>query len=465
MADDWGNTGFSCADFFNGFDNTMTEFAETERISVSDPNRALRHSVYLLILTVYAGVVAGAILNVKPLLSANDRSRWSTVWSLADRGTYQIDQIDRVKKWSTIDKVFHEGHFYSSKPPLLPTLVAGLYWCVRTTTGLNLWENTAAVTRLILLVINLVPMLIALFLVVRVVERHVSCLWARFYIVVAGAFGTLLTPFLLAFNNHTIAATSLVFAIYPAIRILCDGKREWYYFALCGFWSAFVCCNELPAALFGVAVFVFVLRASARGTLRWFVPAALIPLGAFFLTNYLATGGWKPFYMYYGTEKYLYPGSYWANPKGIDRGGDSTIVYFLHCTIGHHGIFSLSPVYLFSLIAWFRPRDIGRCSLKPMVWLGAFLTVCILGFYLTRTENYNYGGNTSGLRWAFWLIPFWLLSMIPTLERWGDRPWFRIVAVVALLVSTCSAFIPMGNPWQQPWLFRIMEQAGWIHYG
>ncbi|MCA9057152.1 MAG: hypothetical protein KDA85_01575, partial [Planctomycetaceae bacterium] len=73
-----------------------------------------------LIIMVATAVLAAAVLTARPLQSANDRSRWATVWSLVERGTYQIDEIDQVSGWSTIDKVRHRHapnepwHFYSS---------------------------------------------------------------------------------------------------------------------------------------------------------------------------------------------------------------------------------------------------------------------------------------------------------------------------------------------------------------
>ena len=78
------------------------------------------------------------ILTAQPLQSANDRSRWETVWSLVERGTFQIDEIDARPGWSTIDKVRHNGHFYSSKPPWQSLLVAGVYWVVKQVTGWSL---------------------------------------------------------------------------------------------------------------------------------------------------------------------------------------------------------------------------------------------------------------------------------------------------------------------------------------
>ena len=69
----------------------------------------------------------------RPFLSANDRSRWDTIRSLVEQGTYQIDAIQSEPGWDTIDMVKHkdrngEWHLYSSKPPLLATLYAGPYW-------------------------------------------------------------------------------------------------------------------------------------------------------------------------------------------------------------------------------------------------------------------------------------------------------------------------------------------------
>ena len=59
----------------------------------------------------------------RPFLSANDRSRWMTIRSLVEHGTYEIDEIVGQPTWDTIDMVQHRGrdgelHLYSSKPPL-----------------------------------------------------------------------------------------------------------------------------------------------------------------------------------------------------------------------------------------------------------------------------------------------------------------------------------------------------------
>jgi len=81
-------------------------------------------------------------------LGGNDRSRWDTIRALVDDGTYAIghrhwpDENDREKYddsgimtedgWKTVDMILAKnGNFYSTKPPLLPTLLAGEYWLLK----------------------------------------------------------------------------------------------------------------------------------------------------------------------------------------------------------------------------------------------------------------------------------------------------------------------------------------------
>ncbi|MCH7989283.1 MAG: hypothetical protein IID46_09055 [Planctomycetes bacterium] len=179
---------------------------------------------YALIISVAVGISAAAILNVQPLLSANDRSRWCTVWSLVERKTYAVDEIIQQPGWDTIDKVRYQDHFYSTKPALLPTMVAGVYWCVKQTTGWNLSRNTAEVTRLVLLIVNLIPMAAALVLLAKLLERYAERDSTRYFVLFTAAVGTFLTTFVVTLNNHTVAAVCLMFAIYPALRIVADAS-------------------------------------------------------------------------------------------------------------------------------------------------------------------------------------------------------------------------------------------------
>ncbi len=430
-------------------------------------------SLHRLVLVLFAAMSAAFVLQSVPLRSANDRSRWSTVWALVERGTYQIDEIDALPGWKTIDKVRHrrsesdEWHTYSTKPPLTPTLVAGVYYVVHHTTGYSLFRHPRETTRLILLVVNVLPMLLALAMFSRLIRRHTENRIAGAIVLCTACFGTLLTPFLTTFNNHTIAATGVLLTICFSARILIEGSRSGTHFALVGFFAMWTCCNELPAALFGLVFFWMLFRVDSARTLKYFVPAALVPLAGFLVANYLATGGWKPFYMYYGTDRYVYSvdgvPSYWSEPRGLDANTESPLTYFLHCVLGHHGILSLTPIFLLSVLSVCRPRS-WKHPTRPFLFPGVLLTVTVLGFYLYRTQNYNYGGTSSGLRWAFWLIPFWLIALIPIVERaWANRAG-RWAVLSLLCVSIATSAASVSNPWSHPWLYNQMQRLGWIDY-
>ncbi|WP_145262481.1 hypothetical protein [Calycomorphotria hydatis] len=422
---------------------------------------------YVSVLVIAAIVHLTALWNAAPLRSANDRSRWSTVWSLAEKGTFIIDER-QDDRWQTIDKVRFNGHFYSSKPALFPAIVAGFYKVLHQITGWSILDDTEIVCRSLLTLVNFMPWMVALGLVCMMTESFARTTFARLIIPPMFAFGTYLSPFSVAFNNHLPAAITIVLSLYPFLRIICEGRRSPWYFAMCGFFAGATITNELPSASWAATAFIILLQFDWKRTLFFGLPAALLPIIAFLAANYIQTGGIYPFYAYYDTELYRYAvdgvPSYWMNPRGIDQNLDSPPVYLMHCLIGHHGIFSLTPFFLLTLAAWFRLRRDAGHPLWIVTVLSATLTVIVMAFYMTRTGNYNYGGNTAALRWALWLVPFWIFATIPMLDALYDRIWMRVVATLLVIVSVISAFSVIDSPWQSSWAYRWMDSAGWIDY-
>src|SRR5207244_11088486 len=141
------------------------------------------------------------------------------------------------------------------------------------------------------LLVNLLPLVIYLVLLSRLVERYGRTDWGKIFVMACACFGTFLTTFAVTFNNHSLATCCVVFALYPALKILdgnpaapAGGSRLNGGFVLAGFFTAFAACCDLPAAAFAVALLVILLRRTPGRTLAFFVPAALIPAAAFFLT-------------------------------------------------------------------------------------------------------------------------------------------------------------------------------------
>jgi hypothetical protein len=328
-----------------------------------------------------------------------------------------------------------------------------------------------------------VPLLVYLKLFTNLVERSGAGDWAKLFLVAAACFATLLTPFVITLNNHSVGTYCVLFALYAAVRIweiTAEGKpAPAYLFVLAGLFAAFAACNELPALAFTAALgLVLLLRARGR-TLACFVPAAAVPLAAFVLTNYLAVGQLRPAYAEFGGPWYEYEGSHWSNRgphrTGIDMAGfhESWGAYVFHVLIGHHGWFSLTPIWLFAVAGMFgglaAARGPGAAEGKAeglprfIAPLTLAVSAVVIAFYLSRGDR-NYGGWTNGLRWLIWLTPLWLLCMTRVLDRVAANRWGRWAAYVLLGVSVLSASYYSWNPWRHPWLYRLMDAQGWIPY-
>lgn len=405
----------------------------------------------------------------RAMLSANDRSRWCTVRSLVEQGTFRIDDIIQQPGWNTIDKVHKDGHFYSSKPPFLSVLVAAAYWPCYRIIGWDLLNQNLFLVRTLLILFQAIPLLIAWCLATRIIVQEGRTEFARLYAVLTLVYGSFLTTFAVTLNNHDSAGCALMFALWNLWRILNadESSRIWNYFWV-GFWTAFTACCELPAALMIVLFGLWLLFRSPGKTVRGYLPGVLIPLVFFVMTNYAATGTWKPFYTGFGTELYNYTvngrPSYWSNPQGIDRSRDLFPVYLFHCLLGHHGLISLTPVMLLTIWSWWKRSPGSSPALGLLNRLSCLATLIVFGFYLTKTQSYNYGGMTCGLRWMFWLTPLWILAMLPVLDRYSRSFRFRTFCAVCLAITVFSVHWEATNPWRHPWIFVWWEQWGWISY-
>jgi hypothetical protein len=416
----------------------------------------------------------------RPFLSANDRSRWMTIRSLVEHGTYEIDAIVGQPTWDTIDMVQHRGrdgelHLYSSKPPLLATLLAGEYWLIHRLTGATLGDHPYEIGRVMLVTVNILPLILMYVLLGRLVERFGTTDWGRIFVMAAATMGTFLNTFAVVLNNHIVAAVSAAVTLYMLARIIADGERRWAYFFVAGLAAAFTVANELPALVFLGATGLILVWHAPRPTFLAFVPGAAIIAAAFFATNWLAHESLRPPYSYRSDTNpdenwyhysYTVNGrtrqSYWLDPKGIDRGEPTKPLYALHALVGHHGVFSLTPIWLLSILGmvlWLRVPDWPRRELAAIV--AAVSIVCLVFFIgLRPQEDRNYGGMTSGFRWMFWCTPLWLLVMLPAADRLARSTAGMALAVVLLTISVLSASYPTWNPWTYPWIYNWMVWTG-----
>lgn len=274
-----------------------------------------RHwSIYWILIVCSLAVVCGRIATVEnhsasnetPFFCANDRSRWATVRALVDENAFHIDDViarDQAIHWDTIDKVKHIGrdgemHAYSSKPPLLASVVAAGYFAIKTFTGLSITEDTFIVTRTLLLLLNGTCWFVLLYFLAKTIDCISVRDWSRYYVLACAGFGTFLSTFAVSLNNHLPAAAATMVAVYCITKIVrrSDSRlpqATWRTFLLAGLASTLAFANELPAlALLAVTGLVCVWK-SQQWTMTAFLPAMVMVLAAFFGSNYLFHGDLK----------------------------------------------------------------------------------------------------------------------------------------------------------------------------
>jgi len=448
----------------------------------------MRRAIYVLLVVSSLTACLGRIVTVRskdgrgPFQSANDRSRWCTIRSLVDSNTFVIDRLQRDKHWQTIDKVRHLGpdgklHYYSSKPPLFPTMVAGQYWLMKNIAGATFKDHPFPIARTILVITNLLPLVVYFWLLVGLIERWCETDWAKIFACCAASWGTFLTTFAVTLSNHLPAAICTLIALHVFISIWYDEKLNPWLFVCAGFAAAFAAANELPAVsllgLLGLAL----LYKDWRRTLLFGVPAVATIVVAFFVLCYVGHGSWRPPYMHRNSDVagtgengddnwYDYENSHWSKEKtGVDAGEPSKVIYAFHSLVGHHGVFSLTPIWLFSIGGLFLLASHKREVPMPTLAFGiAVLSVVCLCFYLILrpVQDRNYGGVCSGFRWMFWFTPLWLFASFPVLDRIAYSATWRRIAYVCLAISVLSASYPSANPWQHPWSYELAHYLGWV---
>ncbi len=408
-----------------------------------------------------AGILAAYRLFLLPssgALGENDRSRWVTARALVASGTYAIGRREPAgdtkgyrdagfiaeRNWSTVDRLFDQQTrtYSSSHSPLLATVAAGEYWVLRAITDIDIADSPRFVVTVALFLSNWLPFVFCLCLLYGMVREMTKTAWTQLFVLVSAGFATLQTTFVTTLNNHTVAAWTLTAALALLLSIKKGARQPWRFAAL-GVTAALTVCNEPLSAVLLIAL-AYLARSFRKPMARFFLPALLATLAAVGMLNFFAVG------------------SILGNPPKLVTidGGDSFVRVLYHMTIGHHGFFSITPIFLLSLIGAYAiarsPRPLRkRLGALPIITFAA--TVVLLLFYAVTTNNY--GGMTAGLRWSIWLTPLWLLLLVPGVEEMQRTTLGRTLCILLLVASIFLAHISFVNPWQHPWLYVMRQHS------
>jgi hypothetical protein len=423
-----------------------------------------------------------------PTFSSNDKSRWATIRALVEDGTFVIGRrvIEPDGRYRDFGRIFEPGYesvdkvldpatnlFYSTKPPLLTVIGAGQYWILRKA-GLSLEADRWLVVRLIVWSQNGLCLALILAGLIPVLEAIGTTDWGRVFTFACACFGTFLTTFSVTLNNHIPAAAAAFLAVQPLIL---HERLRWITLARCGLCAGLAACFELPAASLVAALGFYLFMLQPRTALLTYFPAAVAPFACQLALNHAAIGEFLPAYAKFGGADrvwYEYAGSHWSRPPGVIKRGidwaadyESRSTYAFHLLLGHHGVFSLTPIWLLSagpLLGSARRLRSGD-RFQHVLFGCLMVSLVVIVFFAGVVGTANYGGWTSGPRWFFWLAPLWLLAVIPAADRLAGFAAGRGIGLACLAVSVFSACYPAANPWRHPWIYNWLDELGRIPYG
>ena len=386
----------------------------------------------------------------------NDESRLATVERLVHGGTFFIED----SCFETVDQVCVDGHFLSSKPPLLSTMMAGQYWVLYNVLGWDIRNEgeSRAVIKILTLTFAGVPFIAFLLLLRVALDWFIADGAARIITLLAAAFCNHAMGMAVAVNNHVFSGAALF-----AAGLLCVGlayeklpRRPLWYIAA-GVAISTACAIEFSCVVFLPFFAVYLLRRTGFRMCWWYV-AGMVPVAVIHLALTRATlGSFLPAYVQ--PALYDYPGSYWLEPDGVNALQESKHVYLFNMTFGWRGEFLLYPVLLISVATALMALKNRDFPLRAEV-LGVGAAVLVAMVILCIRTN-NYAGASQGFRYFIFFTPILLATSALCLERIRHR-WQWIVVALLLGASMGSAFESVRWPWssKHSWMVRSIEGFG-----
>jgi hypothetical protein len=367
-------------------------------------------------------------LQQSSLENANTGSRYATIESLVDRGTFFIDRSRYVR---TIDKYKVGEHYISSKPPALPAFGAGVYWVYQELTGKTIARHEGDVVRVVSLFTGGLCHLIFLIFFYRLCLLLIKRPLAVAVAMAGACFAYLGVGYATHINNHSTAAALGVCGLYYACRIRRDPTPRVRHWLFAGGVLGLLPAVDLSGVAITGCVGLYLLTHDWRKTLLLFVPALLPGLLLHFALTYYISGSFKPFYLNQSLKNFS--AFHFRRAGGIDGLREPKYIYAFNVLLGHHGLFSMTPLYVFGLWELLRSIRYRRYLAESLVCAGVVLA--FLAFYIFRSRNY--GGWCVGMRWLVPVMPLLLLYF----GLWLDRVRLtRPVWLAVLLAFSVSCF-------------------------
>jgi hypothetical protein len=364
----------------------------------------------------------------------NTSSRYYLLSAIVDHGTFAIDPYQD----ETIDKSFHDGHYYSNKAFGTPFLAVPVYWMLRT---LPLTRGEVPLTTLHRQVVN-VATSAACFAALGVLLFHFG-LWlcgdprSSLLMALAFSFGSIAWVHATMFSGHIMAAALgfLAFGILFHLRRRAGngpaegGPDRARYHALlalaAGLAAGIGALCDYTAMYLAVVLAVYALWSRLPLLQKGgFTLGGTVCVAQLLMYNRLNFG--NPFSLSYGhmTREEFAEGAS-QGVLGVTAPSLEVILKLLGSP--SRGLLFIMPVFLFSVaglvVLWRKRRD-----LRAEGWL---LLAVVVGYLLINGGFYGWhGGWAHGPRYLLPALPFLALPMVLAPIR---TPLFALTLAVSVL--------------------------------
>jgi hypothetical protein len=368
--------------------------------------------------------------------TTNNSSRFMTMQSIVEHGTITISD----QHFYTDDKIFREGNFYSSKPPVLSIAGAGIYFVLHNVFDLDIHilEQSWAIyfLNIILTGGSFFLLLFILYKIIKLLDVRQEY---RLLVLSGFAVGTLFFSYFISLNNHTIAGSMLLLGFYFLLKLkLKESSNYKKYIGLAGFFLSLAAVIDLPTGLAFLGLFfVYCLVVFPKKYLIYYALAALPMLILHLAFNYQVTGDFLP------PQLHL---EFWR-PEDVARilaSRSNVVVYLINILVGTHGLFSYTPILLFAAYSMYRilKNKDSKFRVEALIVFTGFLIIAL--YYTFKVRIYT--GAAFGYRWFMAITPliYFFLLVLFTKKR-SQR--FLGLFFVAMVFSVAVALIGFLSPW------------------
>ena len=373
-----------------------------------------------------------------------DLARFATCESLVEQGTFVIDESTGIQ---TVDKVYIDGHFYGCQPPLMPLLMAAVYYPFHLA-GLNFTSHKPFLIWLITLIFaggsasGTAILIGKTFLSILNDSRKATVYSLLFF------FGTFYLSYSGMLSNHLFSGFLIYLAIY--IIVFSDSRLNMF---IAGFAAASSVVTDPPAGIaFGLGLFIYMIHRKEKiSSLVFLIAGGLIPGIIHSIANTQISGSVFPVNV--NPEFFKYPGAIFNETNLSGVVANTTLseisVYAFHCLLGYRGLFIYTPILIFAL--WGILTGIKNKKHRPLAMLLFIPAALVIAFYIWRTQNY--GGYSYGVRFFIPVIPPFFTGLVFITDRFRQRisrVFFKAAAVWSVIFALMGAVQPASN-----------EKLGW----